>query len=1037
VAGGTLWLALISRLVCAQAPTISAVSSLQPVAGEVITLEGQNFPSAANLVVTLGQIQAEVLKADASKISLRVPAGSQPGFLQLINTSTRQVTTYPRPLSPTYRGQGNFELAKLTNVSLGTGASGIFQTTLADFNQDGLLDIASSANTANVVALHKNTSTTGAPAFQAQNIITNLNTRGITAGDLNGDGKPELVVGGNVSRSDILLIYPNLSSATTITFDTPLEYRLPKTGATRLLIQDLNNDGRPDIAVTDQSSNKLFIVENTGSSGSLSFAATAYELTFTGSSLYGLQITDVNGDGKPDILTNNNLLGKIFCSQNTSSGTSISFGSPTEIISSIEGAVEISVADFNNDTKPDIAWTNKFGNKVGYAYNNSTTSTLQFSAVTQFTVVDPWAISSGDINGDGLPDIVAQSGTSTLLTVLLNNGSSFTQHSLPISSGGQSVQIADLNRDARPDILYTLTATNGIQALMNQNCFSLQISESCAGRGVLLTTNYSPGATYIWKKDGTTVASGTNRTTYEASATGVYTVTVNPWGGCSQTASVTLTTISGMPGSPQFAPIAPICEGETLELKVNTSSEIAGATYEWRTAAGVLATTTESSYQIPNATQSNAVGYQVKITTSECEAVLSAVAPTIRSLPTTTISNTTIGACAGQTVTLRAANTSFAAYQWYKNGAQISGATSSSYSTNENGEYRVAVKDAQGCWGTSQNLIYTAPEALQPQFSVSSEICVNQPVQLTNTTPRPAGRPISYFWDFGDGNTSTAAEPEHSYTTAGQSYQVKLSVQYETFPFCPVESSTQTITVVAVPTASLAASRTVFCEGENTVVEVQSSQAIQAVSWSNGASGESITVSEGGTLTAYIETAAGCTLEKDISLEVIPKPAISVTAEKEQLNPGESTQLLTTGGSNLTYNWQPVTGLSDPSSANPIASPERTTEYTLTVTNENGCQEATSILISVSEEFKVEAPKLFVPPPGPDETWEVEGINFYPNVSLTIVNNLGQVILEAQPYQNTWDGTLNGQPLPKGTYYYIFKSAGGQVLKSGSITLIR
>lgn len=102
-------------------------------------------------------------------------------------------------------------------------------------------------------------------------------------------------------------------------------------------------------------------------------------------------------------------------------------------------------------------------------------------------------------------------------------------------------------------------------------------------------------------------------------------------------------------------------------------------------------------------------------------------------------------------------------YQWYLNGQPIAGATSGFYFPVQTGSYQVYVTDAIGCVGASDTLTVTLPAA---GFNVSAG---NGTYSFTNTSVAAT----AYFWDFGDGQTSTQANPVHTYTTSGP-YTVTL-----------------------------------------------------------------------------------------------------------------------------------------------------------------------------------------------------------------------------------------------------------------------
>ncbi|HEY0896741.1 MAG TPA: gliding motility-associated C-terminal domain-containing protein [Sphingobacteriaceae bacterium] len=75
---------------------------------------------------------------------------------------------------------------------------------------------------------------------------------------------------------------------------------------------------------------------------------------------------------------------------------------------------------------------------------------------------------------------------------------------------------------------------------------------------------------------------------------------------------------------------------------------------------------------------------------------------------------------------------------------------------------------------------------------------------------------------------------------------------------------------------------------------------------------------------------------------------------------------------------------------------------------------------------------------GTNDNWIVKDLDRYPDNELTIVNRAGQVVYKAQNYQNNWNGTFEGRPLPKDSYFYIIKlkKDGRTSLVKGFITIV-
>jgi hypothetical protein len=98
--------------------------------------------------------------------------------------------------------------------------------------------------------------------------------------------------------------------------------------------------------------------------------------------------------------------------------------------------------------------------------------------------------------------------------------------------------------------------------------------------------------------------------------------------------------------------------------------------------------------------------------------------------------------------------------------------------------------------------------------------------------------------------------------------------------------------------------------------------------------------------TVYVVTAkdsAGCSAKDSVRINIIPLPVIQAKSNRSILCPGDTTQLMSSGGTS--YSWSPQVGLNNPSAPNPIASPAVTTNYQLTVTDAKGCINTDSVLI--------------------------------------------------------------------------------------------
>lgn len=163
----------------------------------------------------------------------------------------------------------------------------------------------------------------------------------------------------------------------------------------------------------------------------------------------------------------------------------------------------------------------------------------------------------------------------------------------------------------------------------------------------------------------------------------------------------------------------------------------------------------------------------------------------------------------------------------------------------------------------------------------------------------------------------------------------------------------------------------------------------------------------------------------------------TVTAgNKVYINLGEKATLgANVQGAGGTILWSPATGLDNPTSANPVASPTETTEYTVTVTSAAGCSVFATQTVVVTTDISI--PNTFTPnADGINDTWNIKNIQYYPNTDVWIFTRWGQQVFYSHGYPVPWDGTLGGKKLATGVYYYIIKLNDLKVSKSGSLTLL-
>ncbi len=146
----------------------------------------------------------------------------------------------------------------------------------------------------------------------------------------------------------------------------------------------------------------------------------------------------------------------------------------------------------------------------------------------------------------------------------------------------------------------------------------------------------------------------------------------------------------------------------------------------------------------------------------------------------------------------------------------------------------------------------------------------------------------------------------------------------------------------------------------------------------------------------------------------------------------------TTSWGGSTIIWSPGGSLNDSTDANPIASPDITTVYTVFVTNILGCSNSDQVVVTVKPAFDV--PNGFTPNgDGNNDVWELDFLEKYPDAKVEVYNRWGQLMFESIGYDTPWDGKYKGKDLPVGTYYYVIDIGRPDITEplTGPLTIMR
>jgi hypothetical protein len=304
---------------------------------------------------------------------------------------------------------------------------------VADVDGDGKLDLVVVNHVSGVVAggtdtvsVFRNTTVPGGP-FSTNSLAPKIDyptgqvPQHVAVGDLDGDGRPEVAVAN--FGSGTISVFKNLSSVGAIDFAPKIDLTADY-GIHSVEIGDLDGDGKPELVAANHQNDTTSVLRNISPPGIISQDSFAPKVDFAGGGKT-IAIGDLDGDGKPDLVVGSWRIGRLSIFRNTSAPGSFTSNSlaPKIELPADGFAHTVVIGDLDGDGRPDLALVTEMPSHLSLFQNLSSGSltTNSFAPAIEFgTGWNAAGVAVGDLDGDGKPDVVFANHYDDSITIYRN-----------------------------------------------------------------------------------------------------------------------------------------------------------------------------------------------------------------------------------------------------------------------------------------------------------------------------------------------------------------------------------------------------------------------------------------------------------------------------------------------------------------------------------------------------------------------------------------------------------------------------------------
>ncbi|MCC6723249.1 MAG: gliding motility-associated C-terminal domain-containing protein [Saprospiraceae bacterium] len=597
----------------------------------------------------------------------------------------------------------------------------------------------------------------------------------------------------------------------------------------------------------------------------------------------------------------------------------------------------------------------------------------------------------------------------------------------------------------------TVTAVNGCTAtatatvnndsnLPNISAFSSNLN--CNTTSVVLNGgSTTANVTYLWTGPGGFSSDQSDPTT---STAGQYTLTVTAPNGCSASMNVNVAQNTTPPNaSANGGNIT--CTNPNLNLQGSSTTQ--GSSYAWTGPNGFA-----SNQQNPSVSQAGT--YTLTVTgVNGCTATATATVTADAGFPVVTTTGGTL-TCTTTSVQLTGNSSITAGITWAWTGPGGFTASEQNPSVTVSGNYTLTVTTTAGCSSTAQAIVGDDTAAPTASIAPAAQLDCVTPNTTLDGTGSSTG--IDFVWSTQDGHFLSGENSLSPTVDAAGTYVLTLTAPNG----CTDEASVLVAVSDASPNGAELEVNPPLCfgDGNGSIVVGQVSGGTPPYSYSlnNGAFGSANTFPNlpPGTYTLTVSDATGCTWQTEI--EIVEPPLLTLDLatdlQAEALPLGESVvlqgQVSVPAGNLATVAWTPQgIDANCPNCLNLTVTPTITTNYSLTVADENGCSATDQVTVIVKVDRPVYVPNAFSPNDDGinDRLTVFAGKNVTNIKSFLVFDRWGEVVHQLYGFQPNqidlgWDGKSRGETLDPAVFIWFAEVEfvdGKVILYKGDVSLVR